>query len=79
MSGSWNRSGLHLEPEAHMGRDWVKVLRPARHKTGHFGDVFPRKQTKPNTTKQGTQEHNDINYNRQEDIQQTNVNLNLNK
>jgi len=48
--------------------DWVKVLRPNRHKIGHFGDVLPSQslslvlKTKTNTKKQ-TCFRNKIYYN----------------
>jgi len=28
-------------PLLHTVQEWVKILRPTRHKTGHFGDVLP--------------------------------------
>ena len=51
--------------------DRVKVLRPTRHKTGHFRDVLPKqslgfvqKKIKTNTTNANI--HNKIYYNRKQ-------------
>jgi len=46
-------------------RDWVKVLRPTRHKTGHSGDVLPSQSLdlvlkKLNLTQQRKQHKNKI-------------------
>ena len=52
--------------------DWVVVLRPTRHKTSHFGDVYPsqslglvwKKTTlKPNTTKALIHQSKEMYYN----------------
>ena len=51
--------------------DWVAVLRPTRHKIGHFGDVSPsksfglvlKKKTKLNTTKASIRQSKEMYYN----------------
>jgi len=49
--------------------NWVKVLRPTRHKIGHFADVHQANllawcgKTKPNTTKACIHQSNEMYYN----------------
>jgi len=49
--------------------DWVKVLRPTRHKIGHFGDIPQANllawygKTKPNTTKARIHQSKEMYYN----------------
>jgi len=55
----WELLTMHRQQTTDQLTDWVNVLRPSRHKTGHFRDVLRPEETKPNSKKQ-TQEQNNL-------------------